>query len=209
MTEHGFTKGDTLALWLPESAEKHVILTAALQGGWKVVDIDTKINSVPELREALKAASDAGASSLYFFPQKDVDHILLLRKSIPEFFHCNFLSQLFIFKYAFINLFSFFLVDDTAGHYFHSKHFPSLKLFIQCGLQNETGCVNFRELFLPTSSFVEAKKGDVKETDVAYEAITLDGGKVKKTKALTYGEVLTSSNYKFLDKILKKEYAEY
>lgn len=64
-------------------------------------------------------------------------------------------------------------------------------------------------MFLPTSSFVQGKKADVQESDLAYQAITLEGDKVQKAKGLSYGEVLSSSTYKFLDKILKKEYAEY
>lgn len=95
--------GETLAVWLPERAEKvspalrmcssstdplqHIIMMAAAKGGFKVVDIDINITQVSEVRECMRLAQ---CKVLYFQTQhENTDHILLLRKSIPEFFHCT------------------------------------------------------------------------------------------------------------------------
>lgn len=87
LLEHGFTKGDTLALWLPDSAEKHITLLAAAKIGIKVVDIDTTLSTVPELRQVLAAAS---CKALFFEPTTSTqDNLLMLRKAIPEFFYCT------------------------------------------------------------------------------------------------------------------------
>eukprot|EP01041_Mallomonas_annulata_P010748 gene10748-22457_t len=113
LIEYGFTNGENVALWHKDGAEKHVTFLAAAKIGLKVVDIDTSINTVPDLRQAL---SIANCKAIVFEPQTDTtDNLLLLRKAIPEFF----------------------FYDDTYGQPFHSKHFPKLEMFIHTGFDLE------------------------------------------------------------------------
>lgn len=88
LLEHGFTKGDTLALWLPDSAEKHITLLAAAKIGLKIVDIDVALSSVADLRSVLASTA---CKAIFFNPVTPTqDNLLLLRKAIPEFFYCKF-----------------------------------------------------------------------------------------------------------------------
>lgn len=71
-------------------------MLAAVKAGMKVVEIDPSINNVQDLREALKLAN---CKAIYFEPVTETqDNLLLLRKAIPEFYHCklyiiNFLNN--------------------------------------------------------------------------------------------------------------------
>lgn len=63
---------------------------AAARAGLNVVEIDEAINDVKTLRNALWAAK---VRYLFFCPEvEDVsNHLMLLRKAIPEFYDCEFL----------------------------------------------------------------------------------------------------------------------
>lgn len=114
LLEFEIKAGDTIAVWLPESAEKvcnqlsvfflpfhsadlinkrtfmhiqHVTLMAAAKAGLKVVDVDIKLTEISEIRAFLTAAN---CKVIYFKPEhEDHDYLLLLRKAIPEFFECE------------------------------------------------------------------------------------------------------------------------
>jgi len=87
LLEHGFVKGDVLAVWLPNSAEKHVTLLAAAKIGLKVVDVDASLSAVADLRQVL---SSSACKAIFFEPVSATqDNLLLLRKAIPEFFYCK------------------------------------------------------------------------------------------------------------------------
>ena len=53
LIEHSFKAGETIAVWLPESAEKHVTLIAAAQIGLTVVDFGSTVTTVEDLRQSL------------------------------------------------------------------------------------------------------------------------------------------------------------
>jgi hypothetical protein len=60
---------------------------AAAKAGFRVVDVDLALTSVREVRDFLKLAQ---CKAIYFNTQHgDVDYLTLLRKAIPEFFHCE------------------------------------------------------------------------------------------------------------------------
>jgi hypothetical protein len=60
---------------------------AAAKANLQVVDVDTNITDVNDIRQFLKLSN---AKLIYFYPQlNDVNYIKLLRKSIPEYFHCK------------------------------------------------------------------------------------------------------------------------
>ncbi len=62
-------------------------MVAAAKAGLKVVDIDTSITDVNDIRRALTLAN---AKAIYFKPEHgEHNYLKLLRKSIPEFFHCE------------------------------------------------------------------------------------------------------------------------
>lgn len=121
---------------------QQISFLAAAKIGAKVVDIDTNIGTVGEVRDVLKTIK---AKALIFDPVTDQqDNLLLLRKSIPEFFECE--STLpydpkFIFSNYRIRwpLLPQHVDDDSAGQFFHSKHFPTLKYFIHTGFDIEMG----------------------------------------------------------------------
>ena len=66
-------------------------LIAAAKMGLKVVDIDMKLTEVSEIRAFLKAAD---CRAIFFKPvHEEHDHLLLLRKAIPEFFECKIMNR--------------------------------------------------------------------------------------------------------------------
>ena len=87
LLEQGFKKGEVLALWVPNSAEKHVTLLAAAKIGLKVVDVDTSLSTVADLRQVL--ASSACKAIIFEPVSASQDNLLMLRKAIPEFFYCK------------------------------------------------------------------------------------------------------------------------
>lgn len=66
---------------------------AAAKIGLKIIDVDTALTSVSEIRSFL-AASNCKA---IFFNPEDENHnkLLLLRKAIPEFFECGYSAFIF------------------------------------------------------------------------------------------------------------------
>jgi non-ribosomal peptide synthetase component E (peptide arylation enzyme) len=83
-----FKAGETIIVWLPESAEKHVVMMAAAKIGMKVVDVDLDVTELSAVRSFL---AETKPKAIYFKPQhEDADYLLLLRKAIPEFFECTY-----------------------------------------------------------------------------------------------------------------------
>jgi hypothetical protein len=185
LLEHGFHSGDTIAVWLPEGAEKHITLLAAAKMGLKVVNIDISVESVQDLRAVL---SQANAKALFFEPiTATSDNLLLLRKSIPEFFH----------------------YDDKYGQEFHSKYFPSLKWFVHTGFDIELGCLNYRSLFLknPEHSEVDGVQAKTNDDMPLWANASVKGGELKwasQGTALAEG----GDSWNFAKKIIAKEYFE-
>jgi ssDNA-specific exonuclease RecJ len=74
-------------VWLPDCAEKHVVMMAAAKIGLKVVDVDMDVTELSAVRSFL---AETKPKAIYFKPQHDdADYLLLLRKAIPEFFECT------------------------------------------------------------------------------------------------------------------------
>jgi hypothetical protein len=122
---------------LPDCAEKDVALLAAAKAGFRAVVIDSNITDVHDFREALRISN---AKVLYFHPHKNnFNYIQLLRKAIPELFHCKRNLFLQFIQTSILIVLSFYSDDDTYGQYFHSKHFPKLTYFIHLGGNSEIG----------------------------------------------------------------------
>lgn len=190
----GFVAGDRIAIWHKESAEKHVTLWAAAKIGMLVIDIDPALSTVKEVRQALKVAN---CKALIFEPVTETqDNLLLLRKSIPEFFH----------------------YDDTYGDWFHSKYFPSMKYFIHTGFDIERGCLHHRSLFLPNPifNFSDTTAAAVTDATPLYQVIVK--GEVKDgeesppdiviSEVFTQGDVFAKGVWEFADKMIQKKYLE-
>ncbi len=141
---------------------------AAAKVGLVVIDIDTNITAVPQVREAL----DISQATLILFDTEpkddDSDRLMLLRKSIPEFYECkncivicylcwvaHYLIIFHLFVFCFISS-----DDDSQGQWFHSKYYPSLKYFLHTGFDIQLGCLNFKHWFLnnPTDKRLDARK---------------------------------------------------
>ncbi len=183
LLEHGFQFGDTVAVWLPDNAEKHITMLAAAKMGMKVVDFDANISTVADLRAAL---GQAQCRALFFDPVSgSQDKLLLLRKAIPEFYH----------------------YDDEYGQGFHSKHYPNLQYFIHTGFDIEMGCLNYKSLFLrdPETSAVAAVESKITDDLPLYAKGSAKGGELawKAQK-----EVLGTAEWGFANKLIKKEYFE-
>lgn len=173
-------------MWLPDNAEKHVILLAAAKAGFKVADLDLSLTSVTDVREMLSAAQP---KVLYFHTQLgETDYVKLLRKSIPEFFY----------------------YDDSAGQMFHSKYYPALRYFVQMGMDNEVGVLNFKELFLldPPTSYVEEASKHVKDDTPLYVQVKKEGGKVQASKVVTHAQASSAASFAFAQKIASGQYFE-
>ena len=87
----GIKQGDSIVVWFPECAEKHVAMLTAAKLGAKVIELDPAVDSISAVRSALKAAK---CRVVVFDHNKGVenpgnDKLLLLRQSIPEFYHCE------------------------------------------------------------------------------------------------------------------------
>ncbi len=124
----GLRPGQKIAVWLDESAEKHVVTIAAAKLGLTVIDFGSEVNTVADLRQGLALAD---CHSIYFEPSNaSLNKLMLLRKAIPEFFY----------------------YDDTMGQEFHSKHFKKLKHFIHTGFDVEMGCLQLQDMFLPQAT---------------------------------------------------------
>lgn len=188
LLEHGFTTGDTIAVWLPDSAEKHITLIAAAKIGLKIVDIDMKVSGVKELRNVL---SQANAKALFFEPTTPTsDNLLLLRKAIPEFFY----------------------YDDSYGQEFHSKYFPSLKWFVHTGFDIELGCLNYRSLFLknPMKCAVSSHISSLKDDLPLYAMSDPSSNSSVSLKWINQGNALANGgeSWKFANNLINKEYFE-
>lgn len=183
----GVTSGDTIAVWLNECPERHVTLLAAAKAGLKVADMDCdSITTVPQLREALALAK---CKVIVFHPTTEThSHLMLLRKAIPEFYHW----------------------EDEYGQWFHSKHFPELKFFIQTGFDQENGCLNYKYIKLPAnaySSLVDGTAASTKDDTPLYFKIT-GGDKVLASSVSTHAGVLKDGTWPFLPKFIANEYFE-
>lgn len=161
-------------------------MLAAAKAGLKIVDVDTNLVAVPEVREFLRLAQ---CKALYFQPQiGEVDYLKLLRKSIPEFYH----------------------YDDSAGQLFHSKYYPTLRFFIHNAVDNEIGALNLQELFLrdPPVSYVKKTAAATTDDTPLYCRITKENGQVKVTDVATHGKVLSLPAWSYAKKLVSSEYFE-
>ena len=184
--EYGLVTGDSVAVWMTESQEKHVTLLAAAKLGLKVVEFDASINSMEDLRAALSMAE---AKTIIFDPiSGDVDQLMLLRKAIPEFFE----------------------YDDTYGQPFHSKYFPHLKYFIQTGFDIEIGCLNYKHCFLPNSTTDYVGASTIKDSTPLHMSVTKkgDGSGIEASKTVSHKDALGLPSYLFAKNLADKTYFE-
>lgn len=185
LLEYGFKSGESIAVFLPDSAEKHVTLLAAAKMGLKVYDVDTTLSSVADMRKVL---AETNCKAIYFEPTTETqDNLKLLRKSIPEFFY----------------------YDDSHGQFFHSKHFPALKFFIHTGFDVEQGCLAYKSLFLhnPAVSAVDSVVSTVKDNAPYYASVTAKGG-LAVGAVKTQGEVAELPPFSFMKKLVSNVYFE-
>lgn len=185
--EYGLEAGDTIAVWLPESAEKHVTQIAAAKVGLLFADLDLNISSVEEVRSALSLTQPR---AIIFEPESATQNNLnLLRRAIPEFYH----------------------YDDSSGKIFHSKYYPNLKYFIHTGFDIEIGCINYKHVFLPNPEINRLLQIQAAIPDSAplYTSVKKENdGKITQTPALTHAQVLEQNTWPSVNKLLAKEYFE-
>lgn len=181
LLEYGFTTDDSIAVWLDDSAEKHVTIFAAAQLGIKVYDIDSSITNKDQMREILKSIK---CKSIYFEPQTaTLDKALILRQSIPELFYYN---------------------NETQESDFHSKHFPELKYFIHTGFDLEEGFYNFKRWFKSGYTLDTSMTSSLSDDKLFYTHVSKNG--VKPTVSL--GKARSESALKFADALISKVYLE-
>mmetsp|Transcript_50056 Transcript_50056/g.140357 ORF Transcript_50056/g.140357 Transcript_50056/m.140357 type:complete len:251 (+) Transcript_50056:48-800(+) len=185
LAEYDYGPGQTVALWLPDCAEKHVALVAAAKLGMNIVDIDVDLTEVNDVRSFLKMAN---CKAIYFQPvHGNTDYLLQLRKSIPEFFH----------------------YDDLTGQIFHSKYFPTMKLFIHTGFDRENGAITFKSLFLPQSDYVQKIAPTLPNDAKVYTHIKKGANGPEASQPMTLSEAMDKHpNFDFAKKLLAKEYFE-
>lgn len=182
----GINTGDTIGIWMDECPERHVSLLACAKAGLKVADIDTSISTVPALREALALSK---CKAIIFHPVTEtLNSLLLLRKAIPELFY----------------------YEDEYGQFFHSKHFPELKFFIQTGFDKECGCLNYKYVKLPNpvNSMCDITMAATKDETPLYFKITGSGDKVSAGTVMTHDAVAKEGTWPFVQKLIKHEYFE-
>jgi len=181
-----YQKGDSIAVWFPESAERHVTMLAAAMIGLRLFEIDRNIDNFKQVREFLTASQ---CRSLFFKPYDgEQDNLMLLRRAIPEFFE----------------------YDDAQGQLFHSKHFPALHYFIQSGIELEPGCLPYYSMFLPnpTDELALAAAAAVDDAAPFYTYISKDNEGVKISPTLTRAQVLDHPNWAFAKRVMDWQYFE-
>jgi hypothetical protein len=186
LAEYGFKKGDTIALWMKESMEKHVTLLASAKMGMQVVELDESINTKEDVRSALGMAQPM---TVMFDPITDsADRLLLLRQAIPE-----------LFDY-----------DDTMGQPFHSKYFPSIKYFIHTGFDIEIGCLNYKGCFLPDAAvnYCDAASAALDDTTPLYAHISKGSDGLTASKVATHKDALGLPSFAFAKNLTDKKYFE-
>jgi hypothetical protein len=186
MLDHGFGPGMSVINWMPDSKVKHVTLMAAAKLGMQITDMDSKINTVAEVRECLALAQ---CRMIVFDPQSEgVDRLELLRMSIPEFYH----------------------YDDTQGQWFHSKYYPNLKFFLHSGFDIELGCQSFKTWMINNPSKPELDKTKAGLSDDAPLVRTVKRGAsgLEVSEFSSHKDVYTKKMWGFADKLITKEYFE-
>jgi hypothetical protein len=182
--EYGFVKGNSIAVWMKDSMEKHVTLLAAAKLGLKVVEFDASIATKEDLRSALGVAA---VKSVIFDPvTESTDQLLLLRQAIPELFH----------------------YDDTMGQPFHSKYFPELKYFIHTGFDIEIGCLNYKACFLPDPLTNYAASVQLEDTTPLHSAVSKGDKGVTEGKVSTHKDGLSVPSFAFAKNLADKNYFE-
>ena len=148
--------------------------------------MDTSISTVADIRASL---SSSQCKAIFFEPQTETqDNLLLLRKSIPEFFD----------------------YDDEHGQSFHSKHWPALQYFIHTGFDVEMGALNYKNLFLhnPHVSAVPALTASLSDDLPLYSTIKKSSKGIEVSPVLPQSKVLDQKAWSFASKILNKQYFE-
>jgi acyl-CoA synthetase (AMP-forming)/AMP-acid ligase II len=178
--------GDIIAVWLPDSAEKHVAMIAAAKMGVEVFDIDLSISTVEELRACLTASN---CKMIYFDPMDENQNKLeMMRKAIPEFYE----------------------YDDSDGQRFHSKHFRNLTYFIHTGFDIECGALNYRRIFLPhpQKNFVSLLAPGLSDDAPLYTYIAKAIGGIQVGPTSTHASALDLKPWSFASNFIRKQYFE-
>jgi hypothetical protein len=64
-------------------------MLAAAKLGIRIAELDHRMTEIAEIRDFLKASN---CKMIVFHPTTDdADYLMLLRKAIPEFYHCELL----------------------------------------------------------------------------------------------------------------------
>lgn len=148
--------------------------------------MDTSISSVTDIRESLTSSK---CKAIIFEPQTETqDNLLLLRKSIPEFFD----------------------YDDEHGQSFHSKHWPSIQYFIHTGFDIEMGALNYKHMFLhnPPVSAIPALSASLSDDLPLYATIKKSNKGIEVSELLPQSKVLDQKAWAFATKIMNKQYFE-
>jgi len=148
--------------------------------------MDTSISNVADIRSSLTASQ---CKAIFFEPQTESqDNLLLLRKSIPEFFD----------------------YDDEHGQSFHSKHWPKLQYFIHTGFDVEMGALNYKHMFLhnPSVSAIPSLVASLSDDLPLYATIKSSNKGVEVSNVLPQSKVLDQKAWSFVSKILNKQYFE-
>ena len=148
---------------------------------------DASMDNIRAIRETLRIAK---SKVIVFDPFTDTSNRLtLLRKAIPEFYHYN----------------------DDFGQYFHSKHFPELKYFIQTGFDIQIGCMCYQSCFLMDGENIAAQiAADLDDKTPLYSKITSDGDRINRSKVILHGDVLSSNDttWTFAQNLAGKKFFE-
>ena len=101
--------------------------------------------------------------------------------------------------------------NDDFGQYFHSKHFPELKYFIQTGFDIQVGCMCYQTCFLMDGENAAAQiASGLDDKTPLYSKITSDGDNVNRSKVITHGDVLASNDatWTFVQNLTGKKFFE-
>ncbi|CAM9462701.1 unnamed protein product [Ascophyllum nodosum] len=182
LLELGCKAGDTIAMWLPESSEKHVAQMAAARIGMIVAEVDPSLISAEAVGKILE---ESGAAVVLV----EDAVVPALREAVPELHHYK----------------------TDSGLPFRCSKLPSLRLCIHTGLDRETALLHFRSalLYSPPISPLDKINGEVKESSPLHTNFKEGtGGAPQKSKTLSHADVMRHESWPTVMSILNKKYVE-
>lgn len=180
--DFGCKPGTTVAIWLPEYAEKVTCQLAAALAGFQLVIVDPTLTKVEDFDKVLTDTQP----KIVIVHEKCNEN---LKAAIPE-------MEFFALKH------------DFTGRHFRSRKFTNLRYCSHTGYDLESGFIQFSQLLTYDTDVNPLPKMIAAVSDETPLSITYtsENGKPVASKANTHKDVLTDPAWSVVKRLLSKEY---